>query len=466
MDNVRLGPVGRLSVYRPVLSALVLAAGLAALVEAGVRAPGGAGPAIGDFVLALMLIAAAPFALSTLAPRRLLRRALYAALIIAGAFAVAAFGPRYLTFVPPGSANLAAGFSIALATLALFGGLIGVAARFGVLAILAAILGAAGAYSLLGMQGLATGPSVATCAAIAGMLSISLILDFADDFAAGLDRMRAAGVAARHSAAPTLFAGVAAAIAFSLATLGAGPQAQATRAGFIVLALIVAAAPAFALTAGALASRRHTEMLATAENRRRRAFRSFWRPLRRLYTPSASLAAIAIASIAVIAAVLDVSGRTPLAVYAFAPSAALLSAVIFVSARVGAFVFLALLVSIAGAEWIWLRAGFATLAPDAAFAALALGGVLVARIAVTWRNARNPRLNSRETAERAMALAVPNFLAGYIVVAMTLGAARLSGVWPESMHAFRYFTLQMAIAMLLAPALMTALSQAVRRDYS
>lgn len=468
MERDRFGLVGGLVADRPILTFLVLAFGLAALAAIGASgAAPGAAWAVGDLVIAGLTLTVSPLFIAGAAPRTMGLRIIVGLAVAAGAAALYVYEPILL---PGGAIAAPAGGAFVLLTWLLLaaGPLFGARARFAFIAAGAGLVGMAGAFGLTLQQGLGVadgGPAALSAFAIAAIVGAGAIADFAALYAGGADRRRAAGLAARRAVAPTVYGGLATALAFGGA---AGLRSENAEwlmlSGLAGLAVILCALPALAASAGALSLRQASELMAVDENRRRQAFRRRWRPMRAVFPPNASLAVIAIAAIAVVAAAFNMPGPMPAFHLAFAISGAAAAGFIFFSLRAGLFVFYLLIVSSALGGWLWRTMSAPALSTLDQAAALALAAMLFGSLAATWRDARSPRLNARETTEAAMTDGLGGHLFGVILALAGFYAGKAAGVWPGGLAAGGYLALIAAIGLLLAPALMTALSHMVRRE--
>lgn len=466
MERDRFGLVGGLVADRPLLTCLVLAFGLSALAALGVSgAAAEAASSAADLAIAALALVVAPLVIAGAAPRSIGLRMIIGGLAAAGAGAAYVYGPVYLA--SPVAASSVISF-VALTWLLLASArLVGPMTKFAFMAAAAGVLGATGALGLMLRENVAiaaSAPAIVAGIAISAFVGAGAIADFAGLFAGGADRRRAAGMSARRAVAPSFYGAVAAAIAFGGAAAPSGGAGAAAYGALAGLAALLCAVPGFAMPAAALSLRRANESLAVEENRRRQSFRRFWRPLRRLFPPNASLAMIAIAAIAVLAASLNSPAGPPAFELLFSGLCAVSAALIFFSLRAGLFVFFMLIVSSSLAGWLWRTMGASALSPLDQAAALALAASLFGGLAATWRDVRSPRLNPRETTEAGMTDGLGEHFFGAILAVAACLAGRAAGVWPGGLAASGFLALTAAIGLVLAPPLMTALSGAVRRE--
>lgn len=466
MERDRFGLIGGLVAERPLLTSLVLAFGLSALVAVGVAGSQTGDTSIaGDLVIAALALVVAPLFIAGAAPRSIGLQMMIGLAAAAAAGSAYVYGPVYLGVTI--AAISAMSFTALTWILLASARLVGPMTKFAFIAAGAGALGAAGALGLMLRENVAIAagaPAILAGLAVAAYGGAGAIADFAASFAGGVDRRRSAGLAARRAAAPSFYGAVAAAIAFGGAASPAGVPGAAMFGALAGLAVVLCAVPAFAAPAAALSLRRASETLAVEENHRRQSFRRFWRPFRRLFPANASLAMIAIAAIAVLAASLNSSAGPPALELVYAGLCAAAAGLIFFSLRAGLFVFFMLIVSSTLAGWLWRAMGAPALSPLDQAAALTLAASLFGGFAATWRDARSPRLNPRETTEAGMMDALGEHFFGAVLAVAAFLAGRAAGAWPGGLAASGFLALTAAIGLLLAPPLMTALSGAVRRE--
>lgn len=469
MNQDSLGAVGGLAADRPILSNLVLSFGLTALAAIAADGAGasGLGRRLADVVFAAFALGAAPLAFSAVAPDRLRPRLGFALAIVALAFAFLVLRPvAFLAPTAGAAAQIAAGACLAAAYVA-FRPVLGAPAQLGLVSVFAAILGALGGAALFMMQEAApdarTGAAIAVAIAVGSATGLFAISEFAADFARGTARRDAAGRAAQDGATSVIFAGAVSAAAFAFVGMS-GETVWPHEALLAGAAAVLAAGVSLIATAGALTLRRPNEAFAAAENRRREAFRRFWRPIRNNLPPSSAYAAVAVAGIAVAAAAFGAEQAPPLGHIVYVMAAGALAGLVFFSLRVGVFVFFLLL----SADYFAFVANSVLGGPAAGPAehggALACAGFAYGQLAVSWREARSPRLNARETTEAAMSAAAgPYILSGAVALA-AFHAAALSGLWSGGAVAAARAGILLVFGAVFAPALMTALSGVVRRE--
>ncbi|MEQ1930234.1 MAG: hypothetical protein ABL957_06825, partial [Parvularculaceae bacterium] len=210
--------------------------------------------------------------------------------------------------------------------------------------------------------------------------------------------------------------------------------------------------------------RRTSEMLAADENRRRQSFRQYWRPIRRALSPAAANAVVAIAAIAVMAIALNLKAPISIALVVFIVVAGACAGLFLFSLRAGLFVFFSLLVSVVVVKWLWRAGATPDISPTDEAAALAFAAALFGQLALAWREARSPRLNARETAEAAMSGAFRLYAVSALVGVTVFFAMSVGGVWQRGGLAAAEAGMLATVGLVLGPALMTVLSNAVRRE--
>ncbi|HXI87179.1 MAG TPA: hypothetical protein VNH64_06950, partial [Parvularculaceae bacterium] len=227
---------------------------------------------------------------------------------------------------------------------------------------------------------------------------------------------------------------------------------------------LFAGAAGLLATAGALSLKRASERVAIDENRRQQAFRRAWRPLRLVLAPSAALAIVAILCVLTVAASFNLKAALTPAELIFLIVVSFAGGILFLSARAGLLLFLALVSGAFLSAWARQASGAAKLPQIDFVAATALAAALYAQLALAWRNARSPRLNARETTEAAMSDGAPAFVFSAFLGVAAFFAADAAGVWPSGARAALTFAALALYGLLIAPAIMTALSHSVRRE--
>lgn len=467
------GPVGGLAADRPLIVTLVLAFGLAALAVAGAEEASGAylaAAGIPGLIVADLGFVAAPLALAAIAPKSPLQRAALVLLAAALFAALAYAAPRSAVIPPAPYLRLGAPVVAFLAFFLWAEPAFGALTRFAFLATIAAALGMAGGLGLMAMQGIEAGPAgaFATLAfALGAAVAAGTAADFAALFARGADSRRAAGVAARYSAAPALFAAALTASAGGLAGYETGEPDGSLRLAWVAGAgALLAVSMGLFATAGALSLRRASEVIAIRENRRREAFRRFWRPARQAASPSAALAFVATIGVAAVAAAFNLRNGVPAYELAYLAAVSLAGGLLFLSAPAGLFLLVILTTGEIISAWAWEATGAAALSPADRAVILAFAAALYAQLAVAWRNASSPRLNARETTEAAMSDGISSYTASAAIGVAAFVAASIAGAWPGGANAALLLAFLALFGLIAAPAVMTALTHGARRSFA
>jgi hypothetical protein len=463
--------VGGLAADRPIIVTLVLSLGLATLAVAGAEEATGtylAAAGVPGLIVAVLGFITAPLALAAIAPKsRLLRAALV--FLVAALFAALEYAAPGSAVIPPAPYLLIGAPVVAFLAFFLWAGpAFGALTRFAFLATIAAALGMAGGLGLMAMQGIEAAPAgaFATLAfALGAAVAVGTAADFAALFARGADGRRAAGIAARYGAAPALFATLLMASAGGLVGFEAGdPDGALTLAWVAGAGALLAVLMGLFATAGALSLRRASETIAVRENRRREAFRRFWRPARQAASASAAMAFVAMLGIAAVAAAFNLRNGIPVYELVYLAAVSFAGGLVFLSAPAGLFLLIILMTGEIISAWAWQATGAAALSPAEHAVIIALVAALYAQFAVAWRNASSPRLNARETTEAAMSEGISSYAVSAAVGLAAFIAASTAGVWPGGSTAALLLALLALFGLVAAPAVMTALTHGARRS--
>ncbi|MCB2112963.1 MAG: hypothetical protein KDD85_05380 [Parvularculaceae bacterium] len=474
MNERAPGFIGGMAAGRPVLSSLIVAFAAAALAAVAFRRSDAAFAEAAFFTIAATaLVVVAPVALASAAPKNFWLRVIYAALcagLFLGARRVAlqsglSFGPFDLALALSAAAAplfiLTLGAPLWRSALAL--SLIGLAA---------VVLGAAGGFSIVGIEAARGAPPdsaggvMALAAAAGAALAIQISAAFSRYFAEGGANADAAAAAARHAAAPAFFSLFVGVSAFAFIPLGAGAEFEAIAGSARLAAGPVAftlAATIFLLPA-ALAMKGESEKTAVAENRRRAMLRPFLKLARNLLPPSSAIAASAI--FLIIAAVAAFEARTTPGAgeIALVSAVAVIAAIAFVSLRTA--LMTALMFAAAGRIAAWGADLFAAAPPSetARIIAAAFAAIVYAQLFLAWRERRNPRRKTREVVQLALADSYFSAIAALIVGAAAIAASEAAGLWGEGVEAALYAGALGAIGVAAGPALLTAVGALFGRD--
>ncbi len=465
MKSERSGVVGRILADRPVTTALAAAVGLVALAYLGVD--GAAAVAPGDLarlLIAFLALPVAPLAAAAFAPKGR-RGALMGFAVGAVAAGVAWFA---LPLIAPSLPNPDSRFfAVGLALFAIFLALrpaLGAAIRFCFIGAGAAVLGVAGAVGAMAGSGAALADIAALSAlgvGLAATVSVGVIADFSAFFARGVDARRAAIAASEQAIAPVALATALAFVSVTLHSMLGFDERQGGGLGLSWIAALaagLAATIAAAFSTGALSLSEADEMLAVDDNLRRQRLRRFWRPLRQSLPASSAYAFVAIVFIVALALAFDLKSPPKSALLLFAPAAGLVTGLCYFSLRGGLIVAALMTASAIAASWVVERGLLPELSDTGSAVAWGVLATGFALLALSWRDARSPRLNARETMEAALTEGVGRFAVSMATAAGALYAAGFSGAWREGVDAAGVVLIGALFGGVLAPALMTALT--------
>ncbi|MEK7266681.1 MAG: hypothetical protein AAB227_11355, partial [Pseudomonadota bacterium] len=416
---------------------------------------------------------AVPAAIAAAAPKNFWLRAIYAGILAGLLLALRRVLSQTDLDIPLVDDSLALIFAAALTFLLAIGApLWRAAVGFSLIGIAAVVLGASAGLAVVAIETSrdgapeAAGAAIALAAALGVALSVQMAAAFSRSFAEGGDNSTAAADAARHAAAPALFAMAVGVSAIALAAFAGGGALPAVLASSRVAAGAAAfclAAPLFML-AGALSLKAKTEMTAVVENRRRAQLRPLLTAIRNLLPPSSAIAASAIILIAAIVAAFETATPASVGEIALISAVAIFSALVFVSLRTA--LMTAMLVAVAGRLASW-GVDFSGIAPPSEIArvtATALAACLSAQLFLAWRDRRNPRRKTREVAQMALADSLFSYVAASLLAIAALGASDVAGVWSEGVEAALYASVLLTIGLVAGPPLMTAIGALFGRD--
>lgn len=461
------GFLGKLAAERPLLATGVLAIGLTALCVLGVAES--ADPMSADVILRFFISAAAvtgaPIMLAGLAPSKPAARTFYlafAAVPIAALFALAygaASIPLHLT--PPRLlVDAGVGLFVYLAALA---PITRGALRLGLLAPLAAMLGAAGGVGYFALENILDtsllGASVAIALAAGVCAGVGIGADFAHYFARGMAPKQAAAAAGHAAIAPAAFS-ILAAAAFAAVTtfkLNFGAVDWRIFGGGGAVALL-AAISALIMVSGSLALTKPNEEIAVIENRRRQRFAESWRPFRNRLPVTTALAASAIAGVFVVIAAFEAGVPEVKTLLAFLLMMLIASGITFVSIRTSLLIVVILFTSTVLSGYLYEVMGLTLPSAPDRFAALSLAAIALSQLTVSWRNAGDIWRNARDIAQNAMSDGLRRFAVALGVGAAALVASAHAFSWETGVQAAGYFSLLAGVSLILAPVTMIALS--------
>jgi hypothetical protein len=467
------GLIGGIAAGRPLLAALVLSFGAAALAAVGYQQSHlSFANASAAFLAALAIIVLAPASIAAIAPKNFWLRALYAGLAAGVILALRRLMLQTGFTISPFDERIALAVSAACVfVLALGAPLWRAAVGLSLIGLCASILGATTGLSVVALETGAgdlptAGASLALAAAFGAVLSIQISAAFSRAFAEGGDNFSAAAEAARSAAAPALFSLGIGVFAIAISAFGAGAGLQAILASARVAASSIAfslAAPLFML-AGALSLKGKTEMTAVIENRRRAALRPFLSLVRAILPPSSALAFTAIFLVAAIVAAFEAKTPASVAEIASVSAVAVIAAIAFVSLRTA--LMATLLFAAAGrvAAWGFDLTGVAPPTEIARVVASALAAALSMQLFLAWRDRRNPRRKTREVVQMALADSLFAYVAATALAVAALAASEAAGLWSEGVETALYAAVLATIGLAAAPPLMTAIGALFGRD--
>lgn len=464
----RQGGIGMLAANRPLLTAVLVAFGLSALSVIGyLRAPSedvaGGVLHVSNFALNGLIAIAVPAVIAALAPESYSRRvvmAVGAAASLCALGQVLSFNQTVLTMVHPLAFFTAAGLTLfTLLPRRLFGDATALAAA----APITAILGAFGAGGLISMADAVSmdvvGAISSLSLALACLIGVSLAADFLQLFAEGVDAHQAAGEAAHRALAPSANAALVTVAVFSAGLLPGPQQLSWTWTAIFYAAggIVVAVSSTLLVTAATLSLRPLSETVAVGENRRQSFSRRAWRPVRQILPPSSALAFSAILAIVVVVALFEAYYSMTLIKIALIILCAIAAGLTFVSMRTGLFVMLGLFASMVMIDATSSIVGAARPPALAEMAAIAAGAALFGQIALSWRDARNPRRKPHEAAEQAMIDGAYRYVLGAALGVVAFAMAAVSGLWANGADAAWYLAFLSGIGLLIAAPMMTAI---------
>ncbi|MEO0878690.1 MAG: hypothetical protein AAFY22_03160 [Pseudomonadota bacterium] len=469
LENEGGGGLGMLAANRPLLTSVVVAFGLTALSVIGyLRSPSqGVAeglPHVTNFALNGLVALALPAVIAVFAPEKRSQR-----IVVAAAGAILLFaGGQILTLYQDAAPALraAALYTASALTLLMIAPrrFFGDASSLAVAGPVTAVLGAFGAGGLISMADAVSMEVVGAIAslslALACLVGVSLSADFVRLFASGVDAHNAAGQAAHQALAPAANAALVTVAVFSAGILPGPQQLSWTWTAIFYSAggIVVAVAATLLVTAASLSLRPVPETIAVGENRRQSFARALWRPIRQLLPPSSALAFVAILAIVLIVALFEAYGATTLIKLALIGLCAVAAGLTFVSVRTGFFVMAALFAAMVLIDAAIGVFGAARPQALAEMAAIAAGAALFGQIALSWRDARDPRRKPHEAAEQAMIDGAYRYILGAILGVSAFAMAAVSGLWDGGADAAWYLSCLSLVGFILAAPLMTAIS--------
>ena len=467
-----LSIVGGIAANRPILAVSLLAAGLTALSVLGVRhAEPGSAALIIEYIFNAVYIVALPMGLAALRPQRLVWRVLFFVLIaiVSAALVIADMQSYSLAGVvaaPPAGLTFAAlGFTAFLFALSPMASNVARLAAAGPFAAVLGVAGAAGYLALEGIWGRQEGAAAAAIALVLGAgAGVAVSADYAKFFSAGATHRRAAIAASHASIASAAFSLLAVAALFGVQTFKANFGAVEWRVLWAGVAAPAAAmiAALFAVT-GSIALASLGEQAAVDENRRRQWFAAAWRPVRSLLPPTSAAAATAIAGVVVVIAFFEAGFSAPVTLAAFFGLIWAAAGAAFVSIRASFLIAGLLAVSAVLAGYLYAALGLEIPALAERLDALTLCAVALGHMMVSWRDAGEVWRNARDITENALSDGLCRFVFLVGAGAAALFVSAVTFDWAGGIGALVYYVTVSFFSLLLAPAMMTAMSARFQR---
>ena len=463
MSRLKVGPIGRVVSDRPLLITLVAAFGLTAAALIGVVEES-ATALVSNLIIAALACVTAPMLISAVSP--VAARARAGISIVALVLAASAY---FLSRDSLGGKLSPANFAIPTSAVLFylwFRPLIGAAARLAFAATAAAALGMAGGlglYYLADQQYLMTALFAAFLFSIGAIVGINLFGDYVSFFTKGADLQKSAGIAARFAIAPAFFAvATSAGVALIAFIYDSTTNISLGLVAYSASAALLAAVSGVVFNSSIAALLKPSENIAVEENLRRQAFRARWRPLRRFFSPSAAYAGIAMLGVLLIVLLFELNADIQYEQLILSGILSVIAALIFVSFRTGLFMVVSLAASGILVEWVWSLLGKIQTSPSENFIVTGISAMLYALLALSWRDARSPWLNARETTEAGLAEGIARYLAASAACIFVMSTLILIDV-PNATSVMMRLVAHILIGLLISPFLMTALTEAGRR---
>ncbi|MEM9707029.1 MAG: hypothetical protein AAF850_13240 [Pseudomonadota bacterium] len=468
MENSRFS-IGAIAADRPLLTATIAGLGLTALSVMGFApdVPGKPSSAnIAIFALHCLLALAAPIAAAVAAPAVLRGRIGYAAVLAAVIVAVVWYAP---SAAPDNFVGYAPSLTTGIAAAGIAAGLIVLRPFFGVIpglalvAPAAGLLGAVGAGGMLALRGAdglpLLGAVTATSAALATLIGIGVVTEFARRYASGASSHDAASEAGGAMFAPTINACLLSAGAFILAALVAPQQTWSLATGAQAAAgVAVACLSALLVAVATLSLANVSDAMAVIENHRRRRFRTIWRPVRAALPASSALAFAAITLITAMVALFEAFEPMRVVKLSLLGGSVIAAGLTFVSIRTGIFIFVMLFTGSVLIDWGVALAGTSAPSLIAEIVAVTCAAALYAHLALAARDARGPRRKPHEAAEIAMVDGAYGYILSTAITIAAFLVAASTGLWPAGGEAAAYFFLLALFGAVASAPFMTAIS--------
>ena len=427
-------------------------------------------PLVLQLIINVIIGIVLPILLFAARPRRRVPGLVYAVFCLSALAALIFFHVDVLALTgglwPPQSVIVVAlgFFAVLLLWSPFFSFLLGLSA----VSLLASALGVGAAMGYFGFeQGLpisfiAEATTLALTAA--AMIGSGAGFDFAEFFATGITKQKAAASAGHSAIAPFVFAVLVACGYFGVASQYDNfGQVVWSQVGTSAVVMILLMSIVLCAAIGVLARARFGEQVAVDENYQRRWFVENWKPIRTVLPPSTSLAVTAIFGVAAVICAFEVGVMAPLSVLVLFSFVCVAALVAFVSARTTLLILLILLLSSLFARYFYSLLGTDVPGVHEQLFVYALHAFALSQLTVSWRDANENWRKGAEVAQAAMAVGARRFLitltcsiASILVVAMTFS-------WPVGAMIAPFFAVTGLISLVVAPIVMIALSTQSRR---
>ena len=460
------GIVGAFAVNRPLLANTVISVGLVALCAAGLRLGSSADVAAVELLATnALLIVAAPLSVAAFWPKRTAWRSLVIIVALAASVILVATDRGLITgfpFAGPPQEIIVATMGVG-AFLILIGPLTGGVLRYGLPGVFASLLAVLALMGYLLIEGffdeIQTGVFAALAITVGLVVGVSVSADFLRAFAAGARWKTAAANGGHGGVAPAAYCILIAASLGVVETLQSNFGALDWRliwAGVTGVA-VAAAASLFAIVGG-LSLTTPNEIAAEIENRRHRAFRNSWRPVKLVLPTATAIAAAAITGIFIVLSVFNAGVPAAGSQAIFFALIWCSAAIVFVSIRTATLVIALLAAGALLSDYLYsilqiTRPDLLSRLSAYSFAAIALGVMTL-----SWRDMREYWLNAREVAENALNDGARRFILaiGFSVISIFVVSRVIA--WPGANALIAYLLSLALFSAVLAPAFMTAMS--------
>ncbi|NNE40295.1 MAG: hypothetical protein HKN14_05185 [Marinicaulis sp.] len=465
-NGAPIGIVGAFAVNRPILSNSVISVGLAALCASGLRLGSAANiAAVEALAIYALVVIATPFCIAAFWPKQTAWRSLIIILTLAFSAILIAMDRGLIAGLPFAAPPQEIIFAAAGAGafLIFIGPLTGGVHRYSAPGVFASLLAALALIGYLLIEGFfdenQTGVFVALAITAGLVVGASVSADFLRAFAAGARWKIAAANGGHGGVAPAAYCILIAASLGVVETLQSNfgaPDWRLIWAG--VTGVAVASAASLFAVAGGLSLSTPNEIAAEMENRRQRAFRNSWRPIKLVLPVATGIAAVAITGIFIVISVFNAGVPAAGSQAIFFALIWCSAAIVFVSIRTATLVIALLAAGALLSDYLYsilhlARPELLSRLSAYSFAAIALG-----LMTLSWRDMREYWLNAREVAENALNDGARRFILaiGYSVISIFVVSRIIE--WPGANALIAYLLSLAFFSAVLAPAFMTAMS--------